>query len=187
MKKILTVIFIIATIFSIALFSSCAAFPSSGGIGGDGGQTTSPDGENGGDESGGYTEDGTGGDNDGESEISVMYVYVNGNKLEVTLEKNSAVDELVALLRKGNITYTAHANGFEIYGDIGHSLPTSDSYITSQTGDVLLWAASNICIFFGNNSYSYTRIGAINGYSASQLKALLGAGGGSVQVTLSLN
>lgn len=118
--------------------------------------------------------------------ITEMYITVNSNKLKVTLEQNSSVNALVELLKQGNITYTAHANSFEIYGDIGQGLPTNNTQITSKAGDVLLWAGSNICIFFGNNSYSYTRIGKINGYSASELRTLLGADQGSVQVTISL-
>ena len=120
-------------------------------------------------------------------EITEMYITVNGNKLKVTLAENSAVDALVEILKQGDITYTAHANNFEIYGDIGHDLTTkNDTHLTSNTGDVFLWAGDNICIFFGSNSYSYTRIGKIEGYSASELKAIL-ATASSVEVTLSLN
>lgn len=142
--------------------------------------------------SGGEITDGSQPNGDGQTdkndkEIAEMYVYVNGNRLEVVLENNSSVKELIELLKQGDITYTAYANGFEIYGDIGHNLPTNNTHITSETGDVLLWAGSNICIFFGNNSYSYTAIGKINGYPSSELRALLGADSGNVQVTLSLN
>lgn len=118
-------------------------------------------------------------------EITEMYITVNGNKLKVALAENSTVDALVELLKKGDITYTAHANNFEIYGDIGHSLPTNNTQLTSEVGDVFLWAGDNICIFFGNNSYSYTRIGKIEGYSASELKAIL-APTSNVEVTLGL-
>ena len=124
----------------------------------------------------------TGGEN---GEVTQMYIYVNDNKLEVKLENNSTVDELVALLKQGNITYTANANNFEIYGDIGHSLTTNNTQITSEVGDVLLWAGSNICIFFGHNSYSYTRIGKIEGYTADTLRAIL-AKTSTVQVTIGL-
>ena len=148
-----------------------------------------PEEENTTEESGGNTQQGGGEQTEnpdgGREDITQMYIYVNDNKLTVTLEHNSAVEELVKILEKGDITYTSHANGFEIYGDIGHRLPTDDTWITSQSGDVLLWAQSNICIFFGNNSYSYTRIGKIQGYTASQLKEIL-AQSDSVQVKLSL-
>lgn len=135
--------------------------------------------------------DKTGGESDGteqvggNGEITEMYIYANGNKLEVALERNSSVEALVEILKKDDIVYTATANAFEIYGNIGQSLPTEDRQITSQAGDVLLWARSNICIFFGNNSYSYTRIGRIEGYTASELKEIL-APSGSVQVRLSI-
>ncbi len=36
------------------------------------------------------------------------------------------------------------------------------------------------------NSREYIRLGKIKGYSASELRALLGAGSGSVQITISL-
>lgn len=145
-----------------------------------GGGTTN--GETGGSE----TVESEGGDENNNREVSEMYVTVNGNKLKVTLENNSSTAALIELLRQGDIVYTAHGNNFEIYGDIGHALPTNNTQITSQAGDVLLWAGSNICIFFGNNSYSYTRIGKIEGYTAGQLKTMLGGGSGSVQVTISL-
>ena len=115
-----------------------------------------------------------------------IYVTVNAYKLDVTLERNSTVAALIERLKQDDIVYTATVNNFEIYGSIGDSLPTDNEQITSEAGDVLLWAGNNICIFFGNNSYSYTRIGKIEGYSTEQLKTMLGAGQGSVEVKISL-
>lgn len=123
-----------------------------------------------------------------EKEITKMYVSVDGYKLEVTLEKNSSVDALVEILKQGDLSFTAYENGgFEIYGNIGHTLPTNNTQMSAQAGDVILYAGNNICLFFGNNSWSYTKIGKINGYSAQQLKTMLVADGGSVQVTIGLN
>lgn len=119
-------------------------------------------------------------------EITEMYITVNGNKLKVKLAANSAVDALVGILKEGDITYTAHANDFEIYGDIGHNLGTSNNaQITSEAGDVLLYIGSNICIFFDNNSWSYTKIGKIEGYTATELKSML-APSSTVRVTIGL-
>ncbi|MCH5148436.1 MAG: leucine-rich repeat protein [Clostridiales bacterium] len=120
------------------------------------------------------------------SEITEMYIYVGYNRLAVTLAENSAVDALIEILKQGDITYTSHANDFEIYGDIRHNLGTdNNAQMTSEPGDVLLYIGSNICIFFDNNSWSYTRIGKIEGYTASQLKSIL-APSSIVQVTISL-
>ena len=120
-------------------------------------------------------------------ESGKMYLTINENKLEVTLADNSSVYALVEILKDGDITFTANENGnFEMYGDIGHSLPTNNTYISATAGDVILYSGRYLCLFFGNNSYSYTRIGKIDGYSASELRTLLGASEGSVQVTISL-
>lgn len=122
-----------------------------------------------------------------EQEITTMYITIYGNKLEVTLENNSSVKELVELLKQGDITYTADDyGGFEKVGNIGHSLTTNNSQITTSAGDVVLYQGNQICIMVGSNSWSYTRIGKINGYTVSELKNLIGTGKGSTQVTLSL-
>ncbi|MBD5092480.1 MAG: hypothetical protein HDT36_03765 [Clostridiales bacterium] len=116
-----------------------------------------------------------------------MYLTINGNRIEVTLAKNSSVDALVEILKKGDVTYTANDyGGFEKVGSLGHTLPTNNSQITTQAGDVILYSGNQIVLFYGSNSWSYTRLGRINGYSVSELKALLGAGKGAVQVTISL-
>ena len=50
----------------------------------------------------------------------------------------------------------------------------------------MLYSGSNICIFYGSNSYSYTRLGRIDGLTASELKAFLKGGQSDISVTLSL-
>lgn len=121
-------------------------------------------------------------------ETTKMYLTINGNKIEVTLAENSSVDALVEILKQGDITYTADDyGGFEKVGDIGHRLPQNNTQITTQAGDVILYQGCNICLYYDTNSWNFTRIGKINGYSASELRTLLCAGNGSVQVTISLN
>ena len=120
-------------------------------------------------------------------EVSQIYITVNENKLEVTLASNESASALIELLKEEDIVYTADDyGGFEKVGNIGHSLPRNDTQIRTEVGDVILYQGNQICIFVGSNSWSYTRIGKINGYSTQELKTLLGAGNGSVQVTISL-
>ena len=127
-------------------------------------------------------------ENNNFDEITEMYIAVNGNKLKVTLEQNSSVDALVELLKQGDITFTASKNGnFEMVGNIGYTLPRNDAPLTGEAGDVILYAGNQLCLFFDSYFWSaYTRIGKINGYSASELSTLLGAEQGTVQVTMSL-
>ena len=125
--------------------------------------------------------------NEDEEELTVMYLYISDNKLEVTLAENKAVTALVNILKQGDIIYTADDyGGFEKVGSLGHSLPTENSQITTEAGDVILYSGNQIVLFYGSNSWSYTRLGKINGYSVSELKTLLGAGKGSIQVKISL-
>lgn len=122
-----------------------------------------------------------------QEKITKMYITLNGNKLEVTLEKNSSADALVEILKENDITYTANDyGGFEKVGDIGYTLPQNNTQITTEAGDVILYQGRSICLYYDTNSWNFTRIGKINGYTAEELRSLLYAGKGSVQVTLSL-
>lgn len=126
--------------------------------------------------------------NDDSSIINSIYATINDNKLEIELSQNIAVDALMEQLKEGNITYTARDyGGFEKVGSIGITLPTSDINIRAEAGDVMLYQGNQIVIFYGENRYSYTRIGRIKEYSTAQLKSVLNAGNGNVHVTLSLN
>ena len=65
-------------------------------------------------------------------------------------------------------------------------MPTSNEQITAQPGDVILYNGSNICLFYGSNSWSYTRLGHIDDLSESALRSFLKAGESNISVTLSL-
>lgn len=165
MKKFLTVIFVI--IMALTCFTACTD-----------GSPTESDGDE--------TETKQPSEN-GQKEDGKMYITVNGNKLEVALEDNSSVDALLEILKEDDLVYSARDYGnFEKVGSIGHTLPSGDTYITTEAGDVMLYSGDQIVIFYGSNSYDYTRLGKINGYSVSELRTLLGAGSGNVQITLSL-
>ena len=126
------------------------------------------------------------GDNEA-TEITEMYLTINSNKLKVTLENNSSVDALVAILKQGNLTYTADDyGGFEKVGSLGHTLPTNNSQITTSPGDVILYSGNQIVLFYDSNSWSYTRLGKIEGYTVEQIRSLLCAGEGRIQVVISL-
>ena len=123
-----------------------------------------------------------------DSEATEMYITVNGNKLTVTLVDNAATRELVALLQQGDVTFTVSENGgFEMYGDLGHTLTKNDAWLTAQSGDVLLYSGKYLCFFFGSNAYYYTKIGVIAGYTAQELRTMLYANHSTAQVTISLN
>ena len=115
-----------------------------------------------------------------------MNITINGKTVSCQLVDNSSTRALLAQLEKGDITYEADDYGnFEKVGYIGFSLPQNNESITTTAGDVILYQGNNICLYYGTNSWSFTRLGKIEGLNKDEIKTFLNAGGGSVKVTLS--
>ena len=203
MKKLLTIAILILTLcFALVGCTDDAKTPPETGTpsvgteqGNTDGDDTKQDGENTPDieqnetpQIGSNTTDGEQGSGAEQKErIEKMYITIGGNKMEVTLENNSSADALVELLKSGDIIYTASDyGGFEKVGGLGHTLPTNHTQIKTEPGDVILYLTDQIVLFYGSNSWSYTRLGKIKYSSLSELKSFLGAGNGNIQVTLSL-
>ena len=115
-----------------------------------------------------------------------MYITIGGQTQSVTLVDNDATRELVAALQDAPITVTLNDNNFEIWGSLGQSLTTKNEQMTALPGDIVLYNGSNICIFYESNSWSYTRLGHIDGLSENELRTFLKAGESNISVTLSL-
>ncbi|MBR5653561.1 MAG: hypothetical protein IKX22_05720 [Prevotella sp.] len=117
-----------------------------------------------------------------------MYLTIGGVTKSVTLVNNSATQELVLRLQSAPITVTLNSSGgFEIWGALGFSLTTSNEQVNAQPGDIMLYNGSNLCMFYGTNSWSYTRLGHIDGLSESELRTFLHAGESNISVMLSIN
>ena len=118
---------------------------------------------------------------------SQIKISVSGKTLPINIENNDATKALVAALREASITYEANDyGGFEKVGPLGRTLPTSDTQITTQAGDVILYSGNQIVLFYGSNTWSYTRLGKMQYESLDELKSFLKAGEGKISVTLSL-
>ena len=118
--------------------------------------------------------------------VSTMNITINGKTVSCQLVENSSTRALLAQLEKENITYEADDYGnFEKVGYIGFNLPQNNENITTTAGDVILYQGNNICLYYGSNSWSFTRLGKIEGMSKDEIKTFLYAGGGGVKVTLS--
>ena len=131
-----------------------------------------------------------GGDHSEETDTAMpetIKITVSGNTLPVKIEDNEATKALVAALNEASLTYEAHDyGGFEKVGALGRTLPSSDTRITTQAGDVILYSGNQIVLFYGSNTWSYTRIGQMQYGSLDELKSFLKAGEGNISVTLSL-
>lgn len=113
----------------------------------------------------------------------MLTIVVNGNRFEAALEDNGATRELIERLEEGPVSYEADDyGGFEKVGDLGFSLPAEDASMDVGPGDVVLYQGRMLCIYYGENSWSFTRIARIEG--ADGLRDRLGEG--PVEVTLML-
>ena len=114
-------------------------------------------------------------------------ISVGEKTIPIAIEDNNATMELVKVLRKAPVSYEANDyGGFEKVGKLGFSLPASDTQITTGPGDVILYSGNQIVLFYGTNSWSYTRIGKMEYGTLDELKSFLRAGQGKITVTLSL-
>lgn len=102
---------------------------------------------------------------------------VGSKTMTATLIDNEATEALNLMLADGPISITmSDYGGFEKVGTLPQSLPASDTRITAQPGDIMLYQGNQMVIFYGSNTWSYTRLGRIDGATASDLKQFLGNG-----------
>ena len=188
MKKYISMVLIIACAFTVVL-SGCAGSRQTEKAGSSAsGQNPSADGsssDTGATEEPRSAENDTAGQNDREEENMdrKMIVEAGGSRFTATLEKNKAADTLMEMMQENPITIQmSDYSGFEKVGSLGTGLPTSDRQTTTQSGDIVLYQGNQIVIFYGSNSWSYTRLGRIDDL-AGWKEAL---GHGDVEVTFSL-
>ena len=112
-------------------------------------------------------------------------IQVGKKVFKAKLADNSSAKELAKKLAKKPITiFMQDYGGFEKVGDFGFNMVTNDKHITTEPGDLVLYEGDQLVIFYGKNSWSYTKLGKIQNVTAKELKAALG--NGDVKVTLSL-
>ncbi len=118
------------------------------------------------------------------TQTMTMEITAGGKTITATLADNATAKALAEKLKAGPVTIEMKANGFEHYGPLGFSLERHDMQVTAVSGDIMLYNGNNICVFYGNNSWSYTPLGKVDGKTADELKAFFGTG--SVTVTYSM-
>ena len=112
-----------------------------------------------------------------EREINEMVMEIGDTRVHVVWENNSTVEALKALVARKPLTIQmSKYGGFEQVGSIGQSLPRDDKQTTTSPGDIVLYSGDQLVVFYGSNSWSYTRLGFIVDRSEKELSELLGKG-----------
>ena len=112
-----------------------------------------------------------------------MNVQIGDTSFTVSLEDNDATSELIEMMKEAPISISmSDYSGFEKVGPLGRSLTTDNHQTTTSAGDIVLYSGNQIVMFYGSNSWSYTRIGKIDDLTGWE-EAL---GSGSITAVFSL-
>ena len=103
-----------------------------------------------------------------------LKLLIDDVEVNVEWEDNDSVKAIKELAKNGGLIITTHQyGGFEQVGEIGQSIVSNNVQMTTKPGDIVLYADSNIVVFYGSNSWSYTKLGKIKDKNLSELKQLL--------------
>ena len=116
------------------------------------------------------------------TEELTMMLIIDDTEIAVRWEDNESVEALEDLIREAPLTINMSMyGGFEQVGSLGTSLPRNDVQTTTEAGDIVLYSGNQIVVFYGSNSWAYTRLGHVE-LSAPEMSDLLSHG--DVTITL---
>ncbi len=99
-----------------------------------------------------------------EEQSRELTLSINGQAVDARWEDNEAVAALKQAAGQSplNISMSQYG-GFEQVGSLGMTLPSNDEQITTSPGDIILYSGNQIVLFYGSNTWAYTRLGKITG------------------------
>ena len=120
-----------------------------------------------------------------EVQKTMLQMKIGETKVKVRWEDNASVAALKELCKDTPlIIQMSMYGGFEQVGPLGTRLPSDDVRTRTASGDIVLYSGSQIVVFYGSNSWAYTRLGHIEDQDDAAMAALLGSG--DVTITLSM-
>ena len=113
-----------------------------------------------------------------------MKMYINDKEIPVTWENNPSVSALRSDLQAGDIvvSMSMYSNNEQV-GPLDKSYPSNDVQMTTNNGDIVLYRSDQIVLFYGSNSWAYTRLGKMD-LSENEVVDLLSNGDVSIRLTL---
>ena len=112
-----------------------------------------------------------------------IILKINDTLVDATFYDNASVKELKKLAKDTLVISMHMYGGFEQVGSLGESLPRNDKQTTTKSGDIVLYSGNQIVIFYGSNSWAYTRLGHISDKDESQMEELLSNGDETVTIS----
>lgn len=119
-----------------------------------------------------------------QEEEPTMQMMIGSTPVTVAWEKNESVSALMELAENGLTIQMSMYGGFEQVGSISARLPRNDHETTTSSGDIVLYSGNQLVVFYGSNSWAYTRLGKIVDKSQDEMRDLLS--NGDVTIALSI-
>lgn len=113
-----------------------------------------------------------------------LTLMVNDTVIPVSWEDNPSVTELFQYVSGEPVHIVMKQyGGWEQVGPLGRSIPGNDIHLTADIGDIMLYSGNQIVLFYGENSWAYTKLGHID-LTEEEITNLLSHG--AVQITLAV-
>ncbi|MDE6743332.1 MAG: hypothetical protein K2J95_05600 [Lachnospiraceae bacterium] len=107
---------------------------------------------------------------------SEMKLYINDQEIPVIWEDNETVSELMEQAEVADITVQMSMySDNEQVGPLGKDYTRDDKQTTTHNGDIVLYSGNQIVVFYGSNSWAYTRLGKMD-ISQDEVNELLSNG-----------
>ena len=120
-----------------------------------------------------------------EVKAKMLKMMIGNTAVDVDWEDNESVEALKGLCENESLVIQMSMyGGFEQVGPIGSRLPSNDTQTTTSAGDIVLYSSNQIVVFYGSNSWAYTRLGHITDQDGSGMASLLS--NGDVTITISM-
>ena len=118
-----------------------------------------------------------------EEQNLTLQMTIGSTPVSVAWENNEAVQALKELCDGQPLTIQMSMyGGFEQVGSIGTNLPANDVQTTTSAGDIVLYSGNQMVVFYGSNSWAYTRLGHITDQSADGMAQLLSNGDTTITI-----
>ena len=115
----------------------------------------------------------------------MLKMMIGDTEVSVDWENNESAEALKDLCAEEPLVIQMSMyGGFEQVGSIGTRLPSDDEQTSTSAGDIVLYSSNQIVVFYGSNSWAYTRLGHITDQDVAGMTDLLG--NGDVTITISL-
>ena len=116
--------------------------------------------------------------------MPIVEVRVGDDFFTIDLEDNPSAEAFLEKIRKESLTVDMHDYGkFEKVGDLPWELPPNDEEIAAKPGDIILYQGNKITIYYGENTWNFTKLGRLSGGTPEDIEEWKRVFGGYDDIT----